>query len=242
MLFVHWKVRQSFEELHVATIKCWSNERGTDQWTDTAFLPSSRCSVSSTTTCTLDQLSDFLWMLPHHKPDKQRQHSSFNQQMSKEKKTKHTECLLPSQSFLKRWQGFGIRWSAPNVPPHFLSHREYVCSSSIQSRTEPLELPNLPACCSSGGTLWLASYTRRHIPTHTEKVSSAFFPLTFPIRSLARFLSLALHLWLYLAHFIFLVSFSLPLHLQPGEAHVFSTVSSAGSVWFKAIMWLQKET
>lgn len=35
---------------------------------------------------TLDQLSDFP---PHHKPDKQRQHLSFNQQwvMSKQKKT-----------------------------------------------------------------------------------------------------------------------------------------------------------
>lgn len=193
-------MRQSSEELHAATIKCWSNERGTDP-----FLPSSRCSVSSMTTCTLEQLPDFLWMPPHHKPGKQRQHSSFNQQMSKEK---HTECLLPSQSFLKRWQGFGIRRSTPDVPPHFFkSHRECVC---VQQQHNPVQNRTARAPKSASllqlrrraliGRLHALSYPH----THTGKVSSAFFPpLTFPILSLALSLSLALHLWLYLRHFIF---------------------------------------
>lgn len=197
------------------------------------------------TTCTLEQLPDFLWMPPHHKPGKQRQHSSFNQQMSKEK---HTECLLPSQSFLKRWQGFGIRRSTPDVPPHFFkSHRECVCvcsSSTIQSRTEPLELPNLPACCSSGGALWLAGYTRCHIHTHTQGKSALLFS---PLSHFLSFRSLSPFLLLYISDSTSVtlsssLSLYLPLHSQQGEAHMFSVVSSAGSVWFKAIIWLQKET
>lgn len=87
------------------------------------------------------------------------------------------------------------------------------------------------------GQLHTSSYPH----THRES-QHCFFPshISYPFArslSFSRFTSLTLPRSLYL-----LVSFSLPLHLQPGEAHVFSTVSSAGSVWFKAIMWLQKET
>lgn len=239
-------MRRSFEQLHAATIKCWSNERGTDQWTDTTFLPSSRCSVSSMTTCTLEQLSDFLWMPPHQSQINRRQHSSFNQQMSKEENTQSASYLLS----LSLKDDKALEYGGALLMFHhiFLSHTESMCAAAQPSPEEnPLELPNLPACCSSGGALWLAGYTRCHIHTHTHtrrESQLCFFPshISYPFA-----LSRSLFLLLYICDSTSLtLSFSLfrtlPLRLQQREAHMFSVVSSAGSVWFKAIMWLQKET
>ncbi len=120
------------------------------------------------------------------------------------KKNTHTECLLPSQSFLIRWHGFGIRWIAPNVPPHFLSHTESRCAAAQSSPEQNRYSSQIcqPAAAQEARSDWPA--THAVISTHTQRKSALlFFPLTFPIRSLACFLSLALHLWFYLAHFIF---------------------------------------
>lgn len=123
----------------------------------------------------------------------------------REKKHTHGECLLPSQSFLKRWHGFGIRWIASNVPPHFLSHTESRCAVAQSSPEQNHYSSQIcqPAAAQEARSDWPATHTVISTHTHIHRESQlCFFPshISYPF---ARLLSLALHLWLYLAHFIF---------------------------------------
>lgn len=73
-------------------------------------------------------------MPPHHKPDKQRQHSSFNHQMSKEKNTQSASYLLSlSLKDDKALEYGGVLLMFHHI---FLSHTESMCAAAQSSPEE----------------------------------------------------------------------------------------------------------